>query len=105
MENSFKFFINCGCKYFPCHAEPEQDNFNCLFCYCPLYFLGNKCGGRFKYSGKKGIKNCMDCHLPHLPEYYDTIVSKLTETESEARCLNQDTETPPESLHLQHTGK
>jgi Zn-finger protein len=50
-----------------------------MFCFCPLYFLNDKCGGNFKYSGEKGIKNCTDCHLPHLPEYYDTIMSKLKE--------------------------
>jgi len=76
MENSYRFFSNHACKYFPCHKMPNDNDFNCLFCYCPLYFWGDKCGGNFKYSDK-GVKNCMDCHLPHLPEYYDTIVSKL----------------------------
>jgi Zn-finger protein len=41
--------------------------------------LGDQCGGNFSYSGEKAIKNCIDCHLPHLPEYYDTIVAKLKE--------------------------
>jgi Zn-finger protein len=79
MENSYKFFSNRACKYFPCHTAPESGSFNCLFCYCPLYSLGAECGGGFKYSGVKNIKNCTDCHLPHLPEYYDTIVAKLKE--------------------------
>ncbi|MDR0312632.1 MAG: cysteine-rich small domain-containing protein [Treponema sp.] len=79
IKNSYKFFNNRACKYFPCHTAPESDSFNCLFCYCPLYFLGAQCGGNFKYSGEKNIKNCTDCHLPHLPEYYDAIISKLKE--------------------------
>ena len=80
MKNSYRFFSNKECKYFPCHTKPAENEFNCLFCYCPLYLLGDTCGGVFKYSGDKGAKNvkdCMDCHLPHRPEYYDTIVAKL----------------------------
>jgi len=75
--NSHRFFENRECKYFPCHKISDRNNFNCLFCYCPLYFLGDKCGGNFKY--KSVIKNCADCHLPHMPEYYDDIISKLKE--------------------------
>ena len=80
MKNSHKFFSNRECKYFPCHTAPDDNNFNCLFCYCPLYSLGEKCGGNFKYKGVKNIKDCIGCHLPHLPEYYDTILSMLKET-------------------------
>ena len=76
MEPGYKFFSNRACKYFPCHAQPGQDEFNCLFCYCPLYALDAICGGDFKYNDK-GVKLCMDCHLPHIPEYYDLIISKL----------------------------
>ena len=77
MENNYRYFKNINCKYFPCHTIQKNDNFNCLFCFCPLYFLGDTCGGNFKYSGEKQIKNCTDCNLPHLPEYYDTILAKL----------------------------
>lgn len=77
MENSHKFFVNLKCKYFPCHPKPEQDNFNCLFCFCPLYSLGNDCGGIFTYDNEKKQKSCMDCHLPHKPEFYDVIINKL----------------------------
>jgi len=79
MENSYSFFNNHNCKYFPCHKKPAADEFNCLFCYCPLYLYGDKCGGKFKYSGVKKIKNCTACHLPHTPEYYDVIINKLKE--------------------------
>jgi len=79
MRNSHKFFSNQECKYFPCHTMPDKDNFNCLYCYCPLYSLEDKCGGNFKYKDSKSGKTCIDCHLPHMPEYYDTIVSKLRE--------------------------
>ena len=81
MDNSHRFFNNQKCKYFPCHKisnkKFNKNNFNCLFCYCPLYPLGDKCSGNIKYSGDKGIKDCKDCFLPHIPEFYDTIVSIL----------------------------
>ena len=35
MENSYRFFENKECQYYPCHKGIE--NMNCLFCYCPLY--------------------------------------------------------------------
>jgi Zn-finger protein len=79
MKNSYRFFSNLECKYFPCHTIQDNSNFNCLFCYCPLYFLGEECGGNFKYSGEKKVKDCSDCHLPHIPEYYDTVLSRLKE--------------------------
>ena len=73
-ENSFSFFCNRDCKYFPCHTIDGED-FNCLFCFCPLYRFDD-CGGTFEYS-KKGIKMCMDCTLPHRPENYDLIIDRL----------------------------
>ena len=79
MKNSYKFFTNHECRYFPCHTGLDGGGFNCLFCYCPLYFLDDKCGGHFKYSGAKRVKNCADCNLPHSPEYYETILSKIKE--------------------------
>ena len=44
----YAFFSNKECEYFPCHAGADPENFNCLFCYCPLYALGDKCGGPHK---------------------------------------------------------
>ncbi|MDR1702378.1 MAG: cysteine-rich small domain-containing protein [Sporomusaceae bacterium] len=76
MKNSHKFFSNDACAYFPCHQNLDRENFNCLFCFCPLYSLGDKCGGHFTYNAK-GVKNCTNCVLPHQAEYYDTIIAKL----------------------------
>ena len=59
------FFQNRSCKYFPCHEGVPEDEFNCLFCYCPLYALGPACGGDFTYT-EKGRKNCTGCVRPHL---------------------------------------
>lgn len=76
MENSYRFFQNRDCKYFPCHKMKDESEFNCLFCYCPLYTLGDKCGGNCSYTDK-GIKNCTDCTLPHHPKGYDYILKKF----------------------------
>lgn len=78
MENSYKFFANKDCEYFPCHKGISPENFNCLFCYCPLYALGDRCGGNFKYSDK-GIKDCTDCILPHKPQSYGYIIGKFSQ--------------------------
>ena len=75
---SYKFFRNDKCEYFPCHKTNNPENFNCLFCYCPLYALKDKCGGNFKYT-EKGIKDCSNCTLPHKPDNYDYIVNKFQE--------------------------
>ena len=77
MENSYRFFTNNACKYFPCHRGIQEENFNCLFCYCPLYMLGTECGGHFKYNN--GVKSCMDCNVPHVPKGFDWINKKLGE--------------------------
>lgn len=74
-ENSYAFFCNKDCKYFPCHKNANEESFNCLFCYCPLYALGKNCGGNFKY-GLGGLKDCSDCLLPHSPGGYEYVLGK-----------------------------
>lgn len=73
---NFKFVQNCECEFFPCHKIKEDDDFNCLFCYCPLYALGKDCGGNYEYTDK-GVKNCMNCAIPHQKGNYDRIIDKL----------------------------
>ena len=58
------FFTHRTCAYFPCHEGIEPDRFNCLFCFCPLYALGSRCGGRFTYTAD-GVKDCSPSSLPH----------------------------------------
>ncbi|MDY4573839.1 MAG: cysteine-rich small domain-containing protein [Intestinibacter sp.] len=78
MKLSYKFFNNNKCEYFPCHKTNDLENFNCLFCYCPLYALKDKCGGNFRYT-EKGIKDCTNCTLPHKRDNYDYIIGKFQE--------------------------
>lgn len=76
MENSYRFFANKDCKYFPCHKGLED--VNCLFCYCPLYHKEH-CPGSPEYMEKAGgkIKVCSHCVFPHKPENYDEVVGFL----------------------------
>lgn len=72
---NYKFVQNRKCEYFPCHKVKDVDSFNCLFCFCPLYMLGEKCGGNFKYTN--GFKDCSDCLLPHSKKAYEHVMSKM----------------------------
>ena len=76
MNNSEKYFSNRECKYFPCHKVDDKDNFNCMFCFCPLYFLGDKCGGNFTMTAT-GKKSCINCTVPHNADNYELIMNKL----------------------------
>lgn len=72
------FFQNRACKSFPCHGGVAAEDFNCLFCYCPLYALGEKCGGSFHYT-EKGIKSCVDCSFPHARGNYEKLLARWPE--------------------------
>lgn len=74
MENSHRFFRNASCAYFPCHQGLAREDFNCLLCFCPLYFLP-ECGGDFVLTG--GVKDCANCQRPHRPGGYDEIIERL----------------------------
>ena len=77
MDNNFSYFQNKDCAFFPCH-DCDNEFFNCLFCYCPLYALGDKCGGNFVYLDG-GIKDCSNCLVPHKENGYAYIISKYPE--------------------------
>ena len=72
----YKFNQNRQCEFFPCHGGVKEDDFSCLFCYCPLYALGDRCGGNFTYL-ENGIKDCSKCLIPHRRENYDKIMEKM----------------------------
>ena len=84
LKNSFRFFANRDCAYFPCHPGADPQRFNCLFCYCPLYALGPRCGGKYTYDAD-GIKDCSACTFPHDPDHYDVIVNRFQELAQLAR--------------------
>ena len=81
---NYKFFQHREREFFPCHKTDDEENFNCLFCYCPLYALGENCGGNFKYT-EDGIKDCSDCLVPHKKKNYEYIMSKFMDIVEVAR--------------------
>ena len=71
----YTWFQNSECEYFPCHDDVAD--FNCLFCYCPLYRMKD-CGGG--YVMRNGVKDCSFCLLPHNgAEGYAYVLAKLRE--------------------------
>lgn len=76
IDKHYAFFQNIECEYFPCHKINDIEDFNCLFCYCPLYMTGEQCGGNFHYLSN-GIKDCSDCLFPHQKDNYEKMIQKL----------------------------
>ena len=76
MKNCSSFFRNYECEHFPCHKVDNSEDFNCMFCYCPLYPL-EECGGNSRFTDA-GMKDCSECILPHKAKNYEYIVNKLT---------------------------
>lgn len=76
MENSYRYFENRACKFYPCH---DMEHLNCLFCYCPLNSMEH-CPGNSAYIEKNGkrIKDCSKCTFPHEAENYDLVVEILS---------------------------
>jgi len=79
-KKHYSFYTNKECEFFPCHKDADPKNHNCLFCYCPLYVLGEKCGGNFRYT-PEGRKDCSNCTFPHRKENYDLIINRYPEME------------------------
>ena len=77
VKPSSSFFQNTACEYFPCHPVASDEDFNCLFCYCPLYTFED-CGGNARYTAD-GLKDCSGCTVPHKADNYARILSKLKE--------------------------
>lgn len=75
---NYDFFQNKACEYYPCHPGADPETFSCLFCYCPLYALGDRFGGSFTYT-EDGIKDCSNCLRPHCRENYGSIQKQLGE--------------------------
>ena len=72
----YKFFQNKECEFFPCHKTKNPEDFNCLFCFCPLYHKKEACGGNYTIL-PNGIKDCSNCLVPHAPNGYEYIIHRL----------------------------
>jgi Zn-finger protein len=83
-KHSHKYFKNTACEYFPCHEVEDAGHFNCLFCFCPLYFI-EECGGDFRRTAQ-GLKDCTPCAKPHLPGGYEHVIRVLKANLDKARA-------------------
>ena len=89
----YDFFQNRECEYFPCHPGADKETFSCMFCYCPLYALGENCGGNFSYT-KEGIKDCTGCLRPHRRENYEAVTKALAQVVELAKKKPETSEKP-----------
>lgn len=87
MEHNHKYFRNTDCRYFPCHKGADPEHFNCLFCFCPLYFLQD-CGGNPTWRGK--VKDCTHCTVPHSPGGYEHVLARLKPEFERMRAASDD---------------
>ena len=85
---SCDFFQNRECEYFPCHPGADESTFSCMFCYCPLYALADRCGGSFTYT-KEGLKDCSGCLRPHCRENYAAICERVGEVIRMVKKISQ----------------
>jgi len=84
----YKFFQNRKCEYFPCHKGVAEEDFNCLFCYCPLYALGKACGGNCTYT-EQGFKDCSKCAVPHQRNNYEKIVERYKDIMKAVQLMDE----------------
>ena len=88
--SEYPFFTHRECEWFPCHEGIDPNDFNCLFCFCPLYLLGPDCGGDFYYA-ENGTKCCEHCTRMHVRDVGTTIVQKmLFEKDEKEESVEQD---------------
>ena len=87
-QGKYSFFQHTACEYFPCHKTDHPEDFNCLFCYCPLYALGRRCGGQFTYTSQ-GVKDCSACTIPHRRESYDAVIARYGDIMALIRRLDE----------------
>ncbi len=92
----YSFFSNKACEFYPCHPVEEGTEFNCLFCYCPLYALGRACGGNFTYL-ENGTKDCSRCLIPHRRESYGYITGRFQDLCAAMKTLEQAKQGPGEN--------
>ena len=91
----YAYYFNQKCEAYPCHQSGSRDNFNCLFCYCPLYILDDACGGNFQYLSN-GVKDCSPCGIPHDRENFGLITGRYGDIAQKMKVLQSvKTRKPP----------
>lgn len=67
--DTYKFIQNKACKYWMCHEGVKEENFSCLFCYCPWFY----------HCGSKEEVDCKECIIPHEQGSYAMILQGIHE--------------------------
>lgn len=75
---NYDYFSHTACEYFPCHEGADPADFNCLFCFCPLYYRDGACPGNPSFLDN-GVKDCSACTYPHKRAHYQDIMKLLGE--------------------------
>lgn len=52
----YSYFSHKKCEFFPCHKNADSEDFNCLFCYCPLYMLWARNAGEISVIQIRELK-------------------------------------------------
>lgn len=66
---NYQGFSHTSCEFYPCHPLENfksPNEFNCIFCNCPLYWL--ECPGNYTViEDADGVKrkDCSECKVPH----------------------------------------
>ena len=102
MAENYSFFSNKKCEYFPCHKVSDkiaEEDFNCLFCYCPLY-LKKGCPGNPVYLVTANGEKIKDPNAP-TPGYRNLIIYTRTYffIEMLSELLNAAQEDVAESIY------
>ena len=102
-QNGFCYFSNQACEFYPCHHVDDPEFFNCMMCYCPLYFLPEDCGGNYTLSSR-GIRDCSKCTIPHDPGGYEYIINKLKQIMKDIQTRPEPYFKSPEGERIHLTG-
>ena len=105
-QQGFCYFQNQACEFFPCHKVEDTEYFNCMMCFCPLYFLPEDCGGNYQLS-PRGIRDCTNCTIPHERGGYGYIINRLEHILEDIRNQPEPYFAKPEGerIHLIEKGK
>jgi Zn-finger protein len=70
-KNSYKFFQNKSCRFYPCHKGIAKREFSCSFCFCPI-FPQREVNAVCLVCGP-----CEKCTFPHKAKNYKKIIEML----------------------------
>jgi Zn-finger protein len=74
-------------RILPCHAGADPDTFNCLFCFCPLYF--SRCLRRRPRPAARG-QGLHGLSAASPGEGYDVILARLRDEAAKRRALDAE---------------